>query len=136
MSLIKSIPCIHVPVSDLQRSVNWWVENFNVETESAFDPMSGKAELRVGNGEWIFLFESTKILNDNSFTKGNLPNSDSSQIFVSTLNIKEPEVLYNRLKENGVKVGNLHNAWTGIAFDCYDPDGNKFNLWGGEWIED
>jgi uncharacterized glyoxalase superfamily protein PhnB len=135
-SFIKSIPCIHVPVSNLLRSVNWWIENFNVEYGSAFDPTSGKAELRVGNGEWIFLFETNKIQKVNIYSKGDLPHSDNSQIYLATLNVKEPELLYRRLLQNGVNVGELREAWTGKAFDCYDPDGNKFNLWGGEWIED
>lgn len=135
-SFIKSIPCIHVPVSDLHQSVNWWIENFNVEHGSSFDPDSGKAELRVGNGEWVFLFETKEIQKQHTYTKGNLPHSDSSQIYLATLNVKDPEILHQRLMKNGVNVGELREAWTGKAFDCYDPVGNKFNIWGGEWIED
>ncbi|MBM7586372.1 hypothetical protein JOC86_002924 [Bacillus pakistanensis] len=60
-------------------------------------------------------------------------------MYVATLNIDNEKgkvkEKYEGLKSKGLKVGELHHAWNGFAFDLYDPDGNKFNIWGGKWEE-
>ncbi|WP_134683027.1 VOC family protein [Brevibacillus migulae] len=132
---ITSIPCVHLPVTDVERAITWWQENFGLEFGWPYEKGSGMAELRTENGQWIFLFEVKEIRNNNRYTKGALPNSDDDQLFSFTMNAKDVTALYHTLREKGVKVGRLEERGGGHAFDCYDPDHNKFNIWGGEWKE-
>ncbi|WLD94251.1 VOC family protein [Alkalihalobacillus sp. AL-G] len=132
---IESIPCIHLPVTNLERSVEFWTGNFDCTFGDEYQPETKMASVRIENGDWIFLYEVEKVPTAPSFKGGTLNNSDNDQVFAATLNVKNPQELFENLKEHGVRLGQLREAWTGHAFDCYDPDGHKFNIWGGEWIE-
>ena len=134
----SNIPCIHIPVSNIEAAYKWWNEHFSLEIGEEIDNQNGSVCFRVENGQWIFLWEVAKVP-ENPEVKGNLMNSDNPQLYSATLNFdgEKEKVIeeYNRLISLGVRVGELHEAWTGVAFDLYDPDGNKFNVWGGKWEE-
>ncbi|WP_064091788.1 VOC family protein [Rossellomorea aquimaris] len=135
---LSSIPCIHIPVCNIEASYKWWNEHFSLEVGEEMNNQNRNVSFRVENGQWIFLWEVEKPP-ENPQVKGSLMNSDNTELYKATLNFddEKEKVIeeYNRLKRNGVHVGELHEAWTGVAFDLYDPDGNKFNVWGGKWEE-
>ncbi|WP_221568062.1 VOC family protein [Alkalihalobacillus sp. TS-13] len=131
----KKLPYTHLPVTDLDKSVDFWIEHFDCVFGDDHQPETKTALLRVENGLWLFLYETDEMPRKATWKKGALRNSDDAQIFAATLNVKDPHHLYKRLKEHGVQFGEFREVWIGHAFDCFDPDGNKFNIWGGEWKE-
>ncbi|MGP4082741.1 VOC family protein [Pseudalkalibacillus sp. R45] len=136
MHQIESVPCTHLPVTDLDKAVNFWIEHFGCVFGDEYQRETKTASLRVENGHWLFLYETDDMPRKATWKNGVLRNSDDAQIFAATLKVNDPQLLYKSLKEHGVQVGEFREVWTGHAFDCFDPDGNKFNIWGGEWKED
>ncbi|MBM7586371.1 hypothetical protein JOC86_002923 [Bacillus pakistanensis] len=61
MLKIDSIPCLHLPVTDVEISVRWWQEYFHLKLESPYNPGDKMASLRTQNGQWIFLWKVNEV---------------------------------------------------------------------------
>ncbi len=87
---IESIPCIHLPVTELDKAVNFWVNLFGCVFGDDYQPDAKTAALRVENGGWMFLYETDEMPSKATWKKRTLKNSDDAQIFAATLNVKDP----------------------------------------------
>ncbi|SFL36833.1 Catechol 2,3-dioxygenase [Paenibacillus sp. 1_12] len=123
--LLKSVLCNYLPVSDLERAVTWYEEILGLTVRKR-EPAG--AILILGNGQWLFLLESTEKRTANFITdQWEGAHYEMFSLTFETENITE---LHKKLRENGVYVESLvdHDS-CGLQFKFKDPDGNKFNVW-------
>jgi len=108
-----------IPVSNFQRSIEWYGEHFGfkVVTEDPF-----YVELQNESGIRILLQQNEHDLHSHFvYPDGAL---QSSYGFI----VDDAESVYHCLIGRGVKVGDLFN-YQGKSFSFYDPDGNFIEIW-------
>lgn len=102
-------------VSDVKRSVPWYVTNLGCEIRQQAD---GLAILKMPWGPDIEL------------NKANLTELDQSLPFGYYVN--NIEKYHSLLKENDVKVSEIiDQGGCGLLFKMYDPEGIEIPVWGG-----
>ena len=112
---VKGVAYIGFKVSDVKRSVPWYVTNLGCEIRQQAD---GLAILKMPWGPDIEL------------NKANLTELDQSLPFGYYVN--NIEKYHSLLKENDVKVSEIiDQGGCGLLFKMYDPDGIEIPVWGG-----
>ncbi|CAM4289199.1 VOC family protein [Paenibacillus tarimensis] len=123
--LLTKVLCNYLPVSNLERSVKWYEETFGLTVRKR-EP--GGAILVLGNGQWLFLLETTGPRTAN-FTTDQW-NGAGFEMFSLTFEVENIVELHKRLREQGAEVEPLADYDScGLQFTFKDPDGNKFNVW-------
>ncbi|ANY73781.1 glyoxalase [Paenibacillus ihbetae] len=120
---LKAVCSVYVPVRDPLKSAAWWQSTFGLEYAVPYNPAGDQVILRLSDGQWLHLVE-TEGPHNNQF-----PTKDGYEMFRFTFEVRQIEVLYHKLKENGVVTDQLQDRHScGINFVFYDPDGNKFDV--------
>ncbi|WP_213527921.1 VOC family protein [Paenibacillus sp. J31TS4] len=120
---LKAVCSIYVPVNHALKSAQWWQRNFGLAYAVPFNEGENQAILKLSDGQWLHLVETEGPI-DNQF-----PNKEGYEMFRLTFEVRQIEVLYDRLKTNGVRVEELKDRGScGINFVFYDPNGNKFDV--------
>jgi catechol 2,3-dioxygenase-like lactoylglutathione lyase family enzyme len=108
-----------IPVSNLQRSAQWYGEHFGFKIITE-DPIY--LELVNETGIRILFQQNEHNLNSHfTYPDGAL---QSSYGFM----VSDAESTYQYLIEQGVKVGHFFD-YQGKSFSFYDPDGNFIEVW-------
>ncbi|MCM3041281.1 VOC family protein [Paenibacillus motobuensis] len=123
--LLKRVLCNYLPVSNLEHATKWYEEIFGLSVRKR-DPNG--SILILGDGQWLFLLESTEKRTANFITSQ--WDGDEYEMFSLTFEVENIVELHKRLRENEVDVESLvdHDS-CGLQFKFKDPDGNKFNVW-------
>ncbi|WJH33502.1 VOC family protein [Paenibacillus sp. CC-CFT747] len=109
------IHIISVAVSDLEKSVDFYVKHLGFELKRAPDPYPN-AILSIGNSPSIFLHQQEDY-------KPNEKNNQSVWFEMGTRNI---ELFYANLLAENVRVSERYdNPGCGKYFDVFDPDGHR-----------
>lgn len=124
-SFIGSIATIYVPVSDFWKSKKWY--------ESVLGLEWGGHCFLLDSGPTLFLCETK----DHAKPHFNFTEREGYEMFVVTFQTKTYEQLLDfhvYLQQNGVKVEDIEDrGLCGRNFKFYDPDGNKFDVWNGDY---
>jgi hypothetical protein len=125
--LMKCIPCVYVPVSDVVRSALWWEQTIGLEYAVPFTPgKDDHAAFKLADGQWMFLIKAAgnQTTNFTALIDG-IPYENAAFCF----EVREIEHIYRHLKERNVRLGELEDrGGCGINFKFFDPDGNKFDV--------
>lgn len=130
-SIVKAVDCIEVPVTDMQRSIDFYVFQlgFYINTTKnrlPIEPDNTEVFIYPSSGAGIMLVK-TDGEERLAFTHKGKPNH------VLILEISEDIVkCHNRLMEAGVRTSSIKDSGgCGNSFDVFDPDGNLIKLWFG-----
>ncbi len=120
-SYVTRISSIEVPVSNLERSIDWYIKIIGLEVQHK-DSQSAMLTLNAKGVPTIFLVETESI--EKLQFKNTRTNINHSVIDFYTSDL---EGYYNFLIEQGVEVGklNMHSGFGGFGFR--DPDGNSLS---------
>jgi predicted enzyme related to lactoylglutathione lyase len=111
---VKGVAEVSIKVSNVSRSVEWYVSNLGCEIRQQHD---GYAILILPWGPDLGLLSQDK-LNDME---------RSQRLFLYAPNV---EKYHNLLKENGVKVDEITDGeGCGRGFSMFDPDGTQIGVW-------
>ncbi|GIP58936.1 VOC family protein [Paenibacillus woosongensis] len=125
--MLKRVLCNYLPVSDLELAAKWYTEIFGLELKRR-DP--GGAILVLGDGQWLFLLETTEKRTANFVTSQWDGNEKTYEMFSLTFEVENIVELHKKLRDSGVEVEPLMDLDScGLQFKFKDPDGNKFNVW-------
>ncbi|WP_159881923.1 VOC family protein [Paenibacillus puerhi] len=120
---LKCICSVYVPVKNVLRSAEWWQRNFGLEYAVPYNPAEFQIILKLSDGQWLHLVETGEKIDSQFPDKAGFP------MFRFTFEVREIEVLYNRLQVSDVQVADLEDRGScGINFVFYDLDGNKFDV--------
>ncbi|PZD97536.1 VOC family protein [Paenibacillus sambharensis] len=123
--LLTRVLCNYLPVSNLERSVKWYGETLGLTVRKR-EPDG--AILVLGNGQWLFLLETTAPRTANFMT--DQWNGTGFEMFSLTFEVENIVELHKKLREQGAEVEPLTDYDScGLQFIFKDPDGNKFNAW-------
>ncbi|GAA0371969.1 VOC family protein [Bacillus horti] len=121
--LLKKVHCNYLPVSDLKKAVDWYIQYFSVKQLEANDKI-----LVLGSGQWLFLLESKTKENANFYTDH--WDGENYEMFSLTFEVEDIIQLHQSLQHSGAYVGPLvDHGSCGLQFVFKDLDGNKFNAW-------
>jgi lactoylglutathione lyase len=122
--MINKIGKITLYVNNQDEAKKFWTEklNFVVKFEQPMGPNMKWLEVGPSEGEF-----TTFVLYDKNLMMAQNPAANVSHpsIILSTTDI---ENAYNKMKENGVEVGDLMNMPYGKMFSFKDQDGNEYLL--------
>ncbi|WP_158606976.1 VOC family protein [Paenibacillus ginsengarvi] len=122
VSIIQEVNFIHMPVSDIDEAINWYIKYLGCK--GAHKVHEELASVNLPSGPTL-LFIKTQHEERAKFLKNG---QDYSIVGFIT---KDIEKAFASLKENGVRVHNFRDEGeVGKFFDFYDPDGNRFTIWG------
>ena len=120
-----SIATVYVPVSDFWKSKKWYENVLGLE-------WCGHC-FKLDSGPTLFLCETK----DNAISNFNFKTRDGYEMFVITFqtrSIEQLNDLHAHLKANGVEIEEIEDrGLCGNNFRFYDPDGNKFDVWNGDY---
>jgi glyoxylase I family protein len=123
--LLKRVHCNYLPVTNLELASEWYENNFGLKRIKR-EPNG--SILILGNGQWLFLLESTEKRTAN-FTTDQWE-GENYEMFSLTFEVENIVELHKWLRENGADVESLvDHGDCGLQFKFKDPDGNKFNVW-------
>jgi len=124
--MLKRVLCNYLPVSDIGRATNWYEETFGLTVRRSGS--EDGAILVLGNGQWLFLLESTDQRNAN-FTTDQW-DGEGYEMFSLTFEVGDIIGLHKKLQKSEAEVGPLvDHGSCGLQFKFKDIDGNKFNVW-------
>ncbi|MBI6874439.1 VOC family protein [Clostridium aciditolerans] len=122
--MINKIGKITLYVNNQDEAKKFWTEklNFVVKFEQPMGPNMKWLEVGPSEGEFttFVLYDKNLMMAQNPATNVSHPS-----IILSTTDI---ENAYNKMKENGVEVGDLMNMPYGKMFSFKDQDGNEYLL--------
>ncbi|WML32964.1 VOC family protein [Clostridium sp. OS1-26] len=122
--MINKIGKITLYVNNQDEAKKFWTEklNFVVKFEQAMGPNMKWLEVGPNEGEFttFVLYDKNLIISQNPSANVSHPS-----IILSTTDIEDS---YNKMKENGVDVGDLMNMPYGKMFSFKDQDGNEYLL--------
>jgi len=107
----------YLPVSDLKRSRDWYVEHFGFE-------VFGETELRVAPTVLLTLVET-----DDRTAFRILQNGKPRPIIGFC--VVEVNSLHAILEDRGVTMTGIVRYNWGSVFEFFDPDGNQLEVWSG-----
>ncbi|WP_143111562.1 sigma-70 family RNA polymerase sigma factor [Paenibacillus sp. BC26] len=110
-NIIKRAGHFYIPVSDKTRTANWFVEQFGL-----FPDRNGDLILPSGQILYLLPFKPIDRIDD-----ANMP--------VLSFEVDHITDVYDRLKKNGIQVGEIENVMTGEHFFFHDPDNNRFGIY-------
>lgn len=123
--MLKKVLCNYLPVSNLEAATQWYQEVFGLEVKKR-EPDG--AILILGNGQWLFLLETTENRTANFITKQ--WDGEEFEMFSLTFEVENIVELHRRLRQYSSDVEPLVDQGScGLQFKFKDPDGNKFNVW-------
>ncbi|MFD1739741.1 VOC family protein [Bacillus salitolerans] len=126
VSYVKAINTIYLPVSDIVKSTDWYVNNLHLELLNKVNAESTQAQLKICLGQTIFLIKTAEKRN---LTFVEVDGHEQCILTLEVTNIKE---FHEGLKRNLVDVEDIQdNGECGLSFYVKDPDGNKIDIWGG-----
>ena len=126
---ITGIACVYIPVSDVYASPQWYVKNLGLEVDACtpFVPEMGHAILFYpSRGASVFLLGSDDI------STPTFRRRDGQEPLNFCFSVTDAQAIMDRLKANGVRLETdvLNDGGAcGTSIRCYDPDGNKLELW-------
>jgi len=122
---IARIATVYIPVSDFWKSKKWY--------ENVLGLKWGGYCFNLDSGPSLFLCETK----DHASPNFNFMTKDDYEMFVITFQTKSIEQLnefHAHLKANGVEIEEIEDrGLCGANFRFYDPDGNKFDVWNGDY---
>jgi catechol 2,3-dioxygenase-like lactoylglutathione lyase family enzyme len=122
---LGSIATVYIPVSDFWKSKKWYENVLGLEW--------GGHCFYLDSGPSIFLCETRDHTNPNF----NYTVKDGYEMFVITFqtrSIEQHQQFYEKLKASGVEVESVEDrGLCGDNFKFFDPDGNKFDVWNGDY---
>lgn len=122
--MINKIGKITLYVNNQDEAKKFWTEklNFVVKFEQSMGPNMKWLEVGPSEGEFttFVLYDKNLMMTQNPSTNVSHPS-----IILSTTDI---ENAYNKMKENGVEVGDLMNMPYGKMFSFKDQDRNEYLL--------
>jgi len=126
ISYVKGINCIYLPVSNIQESAKWYVENLHLELLKEVHEHSTQAQLKISSEQTIFLIKVANIFNLTYFEV------DGNEQCVLTLEVSNIQQLHEKLRSNSIEIDDFEdNDGCGLSFKIKDPDGNMIDIWGG-----
>ncbi|MCJ8007096.1 VOC family protein [Lederbergia wuyishanensis] len=126
ISYVKGINCIYLPVSNIQESAKWYVENLHLELLKEVHEHSTQAQLKISSEQTIFLIKVANIFNLTYFEV------DGNEQCVLTLEVSNIQQLHEKLRSNSIEIDDIEdNDGCGLSFKIKDPDGNMIDIWGG-----
>ncbi|MBH5319593.1 VOC family protein [Paenibacillus sp. GSMTC-2017] len=123
--MLKRVLCNYLPVSNVDQAAKWYADTFGLTVKKR-EPEG--AILVLGDGQWIFLLESTSHSSANFIT--NQWDGEGYEMFSLTFEVDNIVDLHKKLRDTGAEAQPLvdHDG-CGLQFKFKDPDGNKFNVW-------
>ncbi len=111
--LLQKVGGVYIPVSDSNRSVEWFVRHFGLSLSDNGNP-------QLVSGECLYFLETKEKHPgyEQSEKESNLP--------ILSFAIEQINKIHTRLKQEGVIVGEIVKEVGGKSFFFYDPDKNKF----------
>lgn len=126
LSTVVGINCIYIPVTDVKKSADWYVNHLHLTLLQDVNEDSKHAQLNIVSEHAIFLIKTKDQTNLNyDEIDGNV------QCFL-TLEVADIHKLHDQLVNDGVDVLDIEdNGDCGLNFYISDPDGNLIDIWGG-----
>jgi glyoxylase I family protein len=128
--MIKRIECAYLPVSDVQKSAEWYERVLGMRLRSPIE--SGRGAIMVmEEGGWLFLLPSPELSPLTFLTTGWAEDGESFEMFPLCFETNHIHELHASLKEAGtwVECTVRDEASCGFQLNFKDPDGNKFQVW-------
>ncbi|NBI30535.1 VOC family protein [Chengkuizengella marina] len=114
MKLIKRIDTVFVPVTDLKKSEQWYMNIFPFEVV-----------YRSGDGNYIgFRFDDPKEMKT-ALTIYKVDEIRPTNHMAFNFYTEDVDALHNKLKKSGVEVSEIHASDGMRFFDFEDPNGNQ-----------
>lgn len=124
--LVKRIETIYLPVSNPNKSAEWYVKHLGLKLLAPVEQHSTQAQLGLASNQSLFLIQTKDK------TNANFIEVNGNEQCVLTFEVSNFEHLYKELKESGVNVTAIEdNADCGMNFYVYDLDRNKLDIWSG-----
>ncbi|RXZ80615.1 VOC family protein [Paenibacillaceae bacterium] len=136
---ITGITCIYIPVSNVYESLKWYQKNLGCQPTN-HNPIKPDMEIAIlgfpdHNGNFseaglrctvpaLFLITAKQAAGSYGFTYDN--GTKQAVFCFITPRIQE---MYERFKENGVKIEGEIRQTCGPNLQFYDPDGNMLEVW-------
>ncbi|WP_177186843.1 sigma-70 family RNA polymerase sigma factor [Paenibacillus sp. CF384] len=113
-NIIKKAGHFYIPVSDKTQSSTWFVDQFGL-----FSDRNGDLILPSGQILYLLPFKPSDII------------FAADDVIVPVLSFEVDAItdVYERLKKNGISVGQLENGMTGKHFFFQDLDNNRFGIY-------
>jgi catechol 2,3-dioxygenase-like lactoylglutathione lyase family enzyme len=123
---IIGVACIKLPVSNLERSVDWYVNHLGCILIR--EPIKHKsAVIQLGNeGPEVLFFEQPEIIPLHFTRKG-------EPVPMFELRTEDIDGFYAQLKEEGVRVTERYDNSCAKYFQVFDPDGIMITIL--EWYD-
>jgi catechol 2,3-dioxygenase-like lactoylglutathione lyase family enzyme len=116
--LIGEIHFNDIPVSDLQRSLDWYQKHLGFEPGFKNETM---VVMKLPSGPLLILNQS------DSSTRAVWSNEGMTRPIIG-FTTNEIEQLQRNLRESGITVTDIRDEGMGWFFEFLDPDGNMFSV--------
>jgi catechol 2,3-dioxygenase-like lactoylglutathione lyase family enzyme len=120
--LFKRIDAVFLPVKDLEKAIDWYVENLGLSLRFM---QKGVASFNVSETPLTLL--QYKYPGFTEPPSRNFEFKPRTEIFFNFYT-SDIRAAHKRLRERGVKVGEIKNNDGLQEFDFYDPDGNHLSV--------
>jgi catechol 2,3-dioxygenase-like lactoylglutathione lyase family enzyme len=117
---LTGIDGVYIPVSNRKQSEEWYIEHLGLEHGGDY-LLAGKQEvfLRESLDQQVLTFQTNQWLD----------NGESYEMPVVCFRTSDINGLYDHVRKNDIRIGDLLvHSWF-REFDFYDPDGNKLKVW-------
>lgn len=123
-SIVVGIHCIYIPVTNIKKSADWYVNNLHLTLIRAVDETSNHAQLKIASEQAIFLIKTKEQMNLN------YQEIDGNEQCFLTIEVANIHKLHQQLVNNGVDVSGIQdNGDCGLNLYIKDPDGNLIDIW-------
>jgi catechol 2,3-dioxygenase-like lactoylglutathione lyase family enzyme len=126
---ITGIACVYITVSDPYASAQWYMKNLGLEIDECtpLKPEMGHAILSYpARGQSVFLLGTDDI------SPPTYRRRDGCEPLNFCLSVTNAQAFMDHLQANGVRLETdilNDGGGCGTSIRCYDPDGNKLELW-------
>ncbi|WP_409288111.1 VOC family protein [Peribacillus sp. SCS-37] len=117
------IGTIYIPVSDVEQSSSWYVEQLGAELSYKDED---KAILNFA-GHSIFLVESQEGQSSNFYDR---QGEERFSLTFEVDGLDDLQTIHSSFKDKKIRIGEIEDrGHAGKNFVFFDPDGNKFDVW-------
>lgn len=127
--MIKKIECAYVPVTNVEKSAEWYEQVLGMKLRSPITPGSG-AIMIMDEGGWLFLLPSPNMTPLTFDTTGWAGNGESFEMFPICFETNDMQSLHASLNDSGtwMETDVRDEGGCGLQLVFKDPDGNKFQV--------
>lgn len=112
---------IFIPVTDLERSTEWYANMLGFEVLFQDEPKANV--LKIWNGVVQFC-----LVKAYDIVQPEFPKNDYHVDHYMNFHTDDIQAIHESLQEKGANVGEIHDIFGMKGFELYDPDGHRFSV--------